>query len=384
MLKNSLKIALFFSFLFAPNARSALNIGVIAPLAGEYQKVGEELVSGVRTAVDEINSQGGLKGEKINLIMVDDQCDDRIAVSTAQMMAVNVSERDKMSLVIGPYCSNALQKIAGIYAKAGILQIIPTSVSTSIQNGNYKGLVKMVGYKTRQAGDYFKFYQDHFPDRKVALIYDRNDKDVVEVAAAVQKLFADAGKTAAFQSYNFQNYDDDYDRIAEDVIRDGNKIAYIMGKSKRVARMAKSLKSEREDFIIFVNKYQAQKDFRDALGKRAEGTFVLSLPTLKDSPDFAETLVKLRLLGVEPEGLSVYGYSAVQLWQELVRKADSFKYDKLARALAENKFDTGWGEMMFNNGDPSNSISYGIYQIRNGEYTQVYCCLLYTSDAADE
>lgn len=372
MLKNSLKIALFFSFLFAPNARSALNIGVIAPLAGEYQKVGEELVSGVRTAVDEINSQGGLKGEKINLIMVDDQCDDRIAVSTAQMMAVNVSERDKMSLVIGPYCSNALQKIAGIYAKAGILQIIPTSVSISIQNGNYKGLVKMVGYKTRQAGDYFKFYQDHFPDRKVALIYDRNDKDVVEVAAAVQKLFADAGKTAAFQSYNFQNYDDDYDRIAEDVIRDGNKIAYIMGKSKRVARMAKSLKSEREDFIIFVNKYQAQKDFRDALGKRAEGTFVLSLPTLKDSPDFAETLVKLRLLGVEPEGLSVYGYSAVQLWQELVRKADSFKYDKLARALAENKFDTGWGEMMFNNGDPSNSISYGIYQIRNGEYTQVY------------
>lgn len=372
MLKNSLKIALFFSFLFAPNARSALNIGVIAPLAGEYQKVGEELVSGVRTAVDEINSQGGLKGEKINLIMVDDQCDDRIAVSTAQMMAVNVSERDKMSLVIGPYCSNALQKIAGIYAKAGILQIIPTSVSTSIQNGNYKGLVKMVGYKTRQAGDYFKFYQDHFPDRKVALIYDRNDKDVVEVAAAVQKLFADAVKTAAFQSYNFQNYDDDYDRIAEDVIRDGNKIAYIMGKSKRVARMAKSLKSEREDFIIFVNKYQAQKDFRDALGKRAEGTFVLSLPTLKDSPDFAETLVKLRLLGVEPEGLSVYGYSAVQLWQELVRKADSFKYDKLARALAENKFDTGWGEMMFNNGDPSNSISYGIYQIRNGEYTQVY------------
>lgn len=370
MLKNSLKIALFFSFLFAPNARSALNIGVIAPLAGEYQKVGEELVSGVRTAVDEINSQGGLKGEKINLIMVDDQCDDRIAVSTAQMMAVNVSERDKMSLVIGPYCSNALQKIAGIYAKAGILQIIPTSVSTSIQNGNYKGLVKMVGYKTRQAGDYFKFYQDHFPDRKVALIYDRNDKDVVEVAAAVQKLFADAGKTAAFQSYNFQNYDDDYDRIAEDVIRDGNKIAYIMGKSKRVARMAKSLKSEREDFIIFVNKYQAQKDFRDALGKRAEGTFVLSLPTLKDSPDFAETLVKLRLLGVEPEGLSVYGYSAVQLWQELVRKADSFKYDKLARALAENKFDTGWGEMMFNNGDPSNSISYGIYQIRNrGIYT---------------
>lgn len=372
MLKTCLKIFPFLSLLSVPEAYSAVNIGVIAPLAGEYQTAGEELVSGVRTAVDEINSQGGLKGEKINLIMVDDQCDDRIAVSTAQMMAVNVSSRDKMSLVVGPYCSNSLQKIASIYAKAGILQIIPTAVSSSLKSDKYKGLVKMVGYKTRQAGDFFNFYQEHFPDRKVALIYDRNNKDVVEVAAAVQKLFTDAGKTAAFQSYNFQNYDDEYERIADEVIKDGNKIAYLMGKSKRVARMAKSLKSEREDFIIFVNKYQAQKEFRRELGKKANGIFVVSLPSLKDSPDFAETLVKLRLLGVEPEGLSVYGYSAVQLWSELVVKADSFKYDNLAAALAQNKFDTGWGEMMFNNGDPSNSITYGIYQIKDGEYTQVY------------
>ena len=353
-------------------AHATLNIGVIAPLEGEHQKVGEELVSGVRSAVEEINAQGGLKGEKLNLVLVDDQCDDRIAVSTAQMIAVNTSDRDKVSLVVGPYCSNSLQQIAGIYANAGILQIIPTSVSSSIQNETYKGLVKMVGYKTRLAGDYFKFYQDHFPDRKTALIYDRNDKDVIEIASALQKLFSDSGKMAAFQSYNFQAYQNDYDSITADVLKDGNKIAYIMGKSKQVAKMAKSLRSERKDFIIFVNKYQAQKKFRDELGKKADGIFVLSLPSLKDSPDFTETLVKLRLLGVEPEGLAVYGYSAIQLWQEMVTKADSFQYEHVAQTLSANKFDTGWGELMFNNGDPSNVISYGIYQIRNGEYTQVY------------
>ncbi len=372
MLKRYLKTAFLINALCVINAHAAINVGIIAPLAGEYQAVGQELVSGVRTAVDEINSQGGLNGEKINLVMIDDQCDDRIAVSTAQMLAVNASEQDKLSLVIGPYCSNSLQKIASIYAKAGIFQIIPTKVSSSVKSQNYKGLVKMVGYKTRQAGDFFNFYQQHFPDRKVALIYDRNDKDVVDVAASLQKLFTDAGKNAAFQSYNFQNYDDDYSQIAEDVIKDGNKIAYILGKSKRVARMAKSLKSKRKDFILFVNKYQAQKDYRNTMGKKIEGTFVIALPTMKDNPDYAETLVKLRLLGVEPEGLSVYGYSAVQLWKELVVKTDSFKYDKLAEALAENKIDAGWGEMMFNNGDPSNPVGYGIYQIKNGEYTQVY------------
>ena len=372
MLTKSLKIASLLVCLFAPKAFSAVNIGIIAPMAGEYQTAGQELISGVRTAVDEINNQGGLNGEKINLIMVDDQCDDRIAVSTAQMMAVNASARDKMSLVIGPYCSNALHKVAGIYAKAGIFQIIPTAASSSIKTDNYKGLVKMVGYQTRAAGDFFNFYQSHYPDRKVALIYDRNNKVVIDIASALQKLFTDSGKEAAFQSYSFQNFDDDYDVIADKVIKEGNKIAYIMGKSKRVTRMAEALKSERKDFILFVNKYQAQKSFREDLGSKAEGVFVISLPTLKDSPDFTETLVKLRLLGVEPEGLSVYGYSAVQLWKDLVEKTDSFKYEKLAKALEKNKFDTGWGEMAYNNGDPINSITYGIYQIRNGEYTQVY------------
>ena len=69
------------------------------------------------------------------------------------------------------------------------------------------------------------------------------------------------------------------------------------------------------------------------MGSYSQGTYFIGLPSLKDNPDFTETLVKLRLLGVEPEGLAVYGYSAIMLWQEIVSKADSFKYQKLARAM---------------------------------------------------
>ena len=77
-------------------ALADVNVAVIAPKAGEYKALGDEIISGVRIAVDDINGQGGLKGEKINLITVDDQCDDRLAVSTAQMMAVNTSPKDKI------------------------------------------------------------------------------------------------------------------------------------------------------------------------------------------------------------------------------------------------------------------------------------------------
>lgn len=372
MLKSFVKIISALSLFMSGAAHADVNMAVIAPKAGEYKKFGDEIISGVRIAVDDINSHGGLKGEKINLITVDDQCDDRLAVSTAQMMAVNVSRKDKMSLVIGPYCSNAFDEVADIYARAGIFQIIPTTISSREASNSHKGLVKMVGYKDRQGKDFFNYYSQHFADKKVALVYDSNSREIVEVAAAIQSEFRKSGMADKLRAFSFEAYGKDLERMSDAILKNNIDLAYILGKSKTIAKLSRELKSEKKDFIIFANKYQAQEDYNEILGDLAEGSYFIGLPSLKDNPDFTETLVKLRLLGVEPEGLSVYGYSAVKLWEELVAKADSFSYEKLARVLNDTPVETGWGETMFNNGNPQNSINYGIYQYHAGEYTQVY------------
>ena len=170
MSKTFLKIISVLSLLLPAAASADVNVAVIAPKAGEYKSFGDEIISGVRIAVEDINARGGLNGEKINLITVDDQCDDRLAVSTAQMMAVNTSPKDKMSLVIGPYCDNAFDEVAAIYAKANIFQIIPTTISAREATKNHKGLVKMVGYKDRQGKDFYNYYKNNFADKRVALV----------------------------------------------------------------------------------------------------------------------------------------------------------------------------------------------------------------------
>ncbi len=66
----------------------------------------------------------------------------------------------------------------------------------------------------------------------MALIYDRNNKDVVDVVCRIAKAVYGFRQSRRIPDLIiFQNYDDDYDRIAEDVLKDGNKIAYILGKS---------------------------------------------------------------------------------------------------------------------------------------------------------
>ena len=371
LLNRFVYMGLAAGMLWGGKAWADVNIAVIAPQAGESQTFGEELISGVKMAVDGINAQGGLRGEKINLITVDDRCDDRLAVSTAQMMAVNTSQTDKISMVIGPYCSNAFEQVSGIYAKANIFQIVPTALSTKTAGKDYQGLVKMAGYKDRQSVDFYNFYTKRYPEARVAIVYDSNDREIVEIAASLQQEFKKHGKLNKLQAFSYTSYED-ADDLAETVAKSGIRLAYILGSPTQSAEMAKLLKDEDESFVIFVNKYKAQEDYDEIMGDLAEDTYYVGLPSLKDSPDFAETLVKLRLHGVEPEGLGVYGFSAVKLWEELVKKADSFEYKKLASALNSGSIETVWGETMFNNGNPEKALNYGIFMRQGGQYTQVY------------
>lgn len=372
MLKYLISFILSVLMMIPEQVFADVNIAVVAPLAGDYKILGLELVKGAQIAVDEINNNGGLEGEKINLVVIDDQCNDLLAVSTAQMIAVNSSAKDKMNLVVGPYCQNALGDVAQTYAKAKILQIIPTSVSEKEAAVDSKSLVKMVGYSEQQSLDFFKFYLKNYDNQRLALVYNSNSKEVVGVAAALQEEFHKAGKLIDFKSYNFSKYQKDYAQLAEDIVGDKTQVVIILGGSKEVTRLAKALRHEDRNLPLFINRYQVQGRYFEDMGSLAEGTYFLSLPTLKDNTEFTETLVKMRLLGVEPEGLSVYSYSAVKLWAEMVNKNSSFKFDKLAASLLGTSFETTWGQVSFKNGNPENAVNYGIYQFHDGEYTQVY------------
>ena len=112
-----MKPVLFFvwaMFFLACASVQAANIAVIAPKVGDLSKYGDELGEGAQIAVDILNEQGGLLGEKLNLVIVDDRCEESFAVSAAQMMSVNSSKADKVNLVVGPYCSDAYAEVADI------------------------------------------------------------------------------------------------------------------------------------------------------------------------------------------------------------------------------------------------------------------------------
>lgn len=371
MLKKSFYIGAFLSLFTPYGANADVNVAVVAPQSGSRAVFGQELWEGARIAVDEINSNGGLLGEKINLIMVDDRCDDRFAISTSQMISLYNSQKGKTSLVVGPYCSNSFSLVSDTYAKAGIFQIIPTPISSIEAQDNYRGLIKMTGYHEQQSIAFYNYSQEIFPNKKIGLVIDSRLSGAFSIGERVKKLFAEDKRDAYLSVFDFAAYNNDIDELAEQMENAHVQLAYILGDDDSIARLAKEWKDINSQAIIFTDRYMARSTYYDILGKDANGTYMFSLPTLKDNPDFTETLVKLRLLGIEPKGLSVYGYSAIRLWEELVKEADSFDYKKLATTVEKQKIDIGWGKTGFKNGIPDYTVGYRLYRFADGEYTQV-------------
>jgi branched-chain amino acid transport system substrate-binding protein len=374
MIKKLAYISGLITWLWNLPAISAVTIAVISPKAGVYARQGTEIFEGVRHAIDEINANGGILKQKIKLLPIDDQCNNNIALSTAHMLALN--KHQTISLIVGPFCSNDFEETTSIYASSGILQIIPTAISPSLKKVKQKGLIKMLGYSSGQAVDFFEYYNKHFAGETVALLENREDAESVAVAEAVRDEFQKHGKSVMLKSYTYQENEIDtkikYDTLAAKIVAEKNKIAYVTGTSKNIRKMVRYLKSEWSDFIIFTEQNAATDEYFEYLGNDAEGTYFLSLNRQVNDPDLAEEMVKLRLSGFTPEGLSLYGYSAVKIWEALVRQVGTFNYAKISKKINGNKIKTSLGSYYFVSGAPKNNEKYTIQHYHNGTFEKVY------------
>ena len=82
-------VAAAFAVLAAANARADIVIAVAGPISGSDAAVGEQMRRGAEMAVADINAKGGVAGQKLKLIVGDDACDPKQAVSVANQFANN-------------------------------------------------------------------------------------------------------------------------------------------------------------------------------------------------------------------------------------------------------------------------------------------------------
>jgi len=123
-----------------------LKIGLVRPTTGAVKQYGDMVQEGVDTAVEMANAAGGIKGKKIELLVVDDACEPKQGP-----VAANRIVNAKVRYVVGPVCSGATIAAAGIYNNEGVVMISPSATAPALTEGkNYKYIFRATGRDDQQ------------------------------------------------------------------------------------------------------------------------------------------------------------------------------------------------------------------------------------------
>jgi len=120
-------------FLFLKQEDQTIKIGVIATLTGVGSYQGTEELNGIKLAVDKINNENGINGQKIKLIIEDSQTNPKSAVDAVNKL-INI---DKVNYIIGDSWSSTTIAIVPITNTNKVILISPVDILNQTSNNDY-------------------------------------------------------------------------------------------------------------------------------------------------------------------------------------------------------------------------------------------------------
>jgi branched-chain amino acid transport system substrate-binding protein len=148
-------------------ARADVLIGNASPLTGPLSWVGAHYLVGTELAVDDLNAKGGVLGERVQLISVDDACDTEQAGVAARKLI-----SDGVTFVIGHVCSGAAIAAAPVYEAAGVIVMSAGATNPRLTEEGRANVFRVVGRDDQQgilSGDYLAEY---WGNKKIAILHD--------------------------------------------------------------------------------------------------------------------------------------------------------------------------------------------------------------------
>jgi branched-chain amino acid transport system substrate-binding protein len=147
-----------------------IKIPIAAPFTGQLASFGEGMKNGALLKAEEINAQGGINGQKVEIILEDELCDPKEAATVATKLAADPG----IFMVVGHLCSSASLAALPIYKEAGLPAISPAS--TNVNLGRMSPYYFRNVYKDDFQGLFLAKYAKEVKGyKKVAIFYEMND-----------------------------------------------------------------------------------------------------------------------------------------------------------------------------------------------------------------
>jgi branched-chain amino acid transport system substrate-binding protein len=348
-------------FAAVPMARADIVIGVAGPVTGSEAVFGEQFVHGAKMAVADINAHGGVLGQKLELLIGDDACDPKQAVSIANDFASKGAV-----FVAGHYCSSTSIPASDVYAESGIVQISPASTNPDLTERGLTNVFRVCGRDDAQGPTAAAYIATHFKDRKIAVVDDKSTYGKGLADQFLKALNAKGIKEVLRESISAGGKD--YGPLVSKLKQANADLLYFGGYKTEGGLIVRQMREQGLKTILVGGDSLVTDEFWSITGAAGEGTLMTFGPDPRLNPGNAELVKAFRAENYEPEAYTLYTYAAIQAWAQAAEKAGTTDSLKVEAALRANHFDTVLGKIGFDAKGDIDAPGYVFYVWKDGKY----------------
>jgi branched-chain amino acid transport system substrate-binding protein len=355
---SRLMVVLILLFAAAPAARADVLIGLSVPLTGPVAWGGAGHQVGAETAVDDLNAKGGVLGQRVEMIAVDDFCAADQGLAAARKL-VDAG----VAAVFGLICSDVAIPASRAYADAGVLMISSGASNPKLTEQGFQTVFRLFGRDDVQG----KMGGDRFGAKPIAILHDGRVFGQGIAQEAKRRLNQRGVLEAMFEAIPYGQVD--YSNIIEKMRAKGIEVLYYGGLRREAGLILRQAHDRGYNLQLVSGDGVGGEDFALIAGPGAEGTLVTHAPIPMTDPKAALLTNQFASKGFGGLPGPFRSYAAVQVWARAVERAGTVKTSAVAESLRASKFDIVLGRIGFDQkGDVTGANSFVWYVLKGGHY----------------
>lgn len=328
--------------LTAGMALAQIKIGFNVPSTGFAAADGKSALEGAKLAVAQANAAGGVAGQKLELVVYDDQASPKEAVPVATKLV----EKDKVVVGVSGSYSGSTRAAASIFQRAQVPYVVAYAIHPDITlAGDYMFRVSAMGEVQGRGGA--KLVQN-LGKKKVVLITVKNDFGQA-LAAGFKEAAPKLGLTIV-NEYEYAMPDRQFGPLVSKVKADDPEVIYASGYYFNAGPLVSQLRAAGITVPIIGQEGYDSEKFMEIAGPASEGTLVTtSLDRDSDAPATKAFLADYRqATGTGADMVAASSYTATMVAIDGLKKSGGKGGAALRDALAAGSYDTPIGKLAFN------------------------------------
>jgi branched-chain amino acid transport system substrate-binding protein len=309
-----------------------VTIGLEAPLTGDQSTLGEGMLNGAELAADQINDDGGILGNDIEIVAIDDAADPETGVEAAEA-AID----DGLDGVVGPYNSGVGIETLPLYVDDGLVPIRLTSDNQT--EGLGFTLQPMTSQIAPVAAEALTTW---LGAGSVAIAVDPTTLYTRSIGKSLQGLLEDDGVTVT--SVKIEPGLDDYSDVVEQLASTNPDVIYASTYYPEGGLIARAMLDLGVSAQCVADYGSYDTGFLEVAGEAAaQACSVVGVPAPDEFPDAGGFVSDYRdQFDEEPGTWSPYTFDSVMLLAQTAQSVDGFDADELTAALDQVQGYVGW------------------------------------------